>query len=140
VKQHLITVPMRKPDRHWWIRTHPDHHFETFILEDNGDVYVVEPNIAELCPEEVVAKRLYLAVNATKTAFLWPVKLPGSDGQLDSWNQSAAEIADLAKREWVRVMSNRDLGAYVPKSANNLEAVPVWPDVSFDEVLKLAFK
>jgi hypothetical protein len=70
VKQHLITVPMRKPDRHWWIRTHPDHDFEAFVLEDNGDVYIVEPSIAELCPQEVVPKRLYLAVNTTKTAFL----------------------------------------------------------------------
>ena len=138
MKQHLITVPMRKPDRHWFVRTHPEHQFEAFVLEDN--VYIVDPNVAELCPEEVVAKRLYLAINATKTAFLWPVKLPGSDGQLDSWNQSAGEIADLAKREWVRVMSNRDLGTYVAKSASNLTTEPAWPSETFDEILKIAFK
>jgi len=140
VKQHLITVPMRKPDRHWWIRTHPDHDFEVFVLEDNGDIYVVAPKVAELCPEEVVAKRLYLAINATKTPFLWPVKLPGPDGQLDSWNQSAGQIADLAKHEWVRVMSNGDLGAYVAKSASNLTDEPAWPVETFDEILKIAFK
>lgn len=140
VKQHLGTVPMRKPDRHWFIRTHPVHRFEAFVLEDNGDIYVVDPKVAELCPEEVVAKRLYLAINATKTPFLWPVKLPGPDGQLDSWNQSAGEIADLAKREWVRVMSNRDLGAYVAKSASNLTDEPAWPVETFDEILKIAFK
>jgi hypothetical protein len=88
----------------------------------------------------VVAKRLYLAVNTTKTVFLWPVKLPGPDGQIDSWNQSAGEIADLAKHQWVRVMSNRDLGAYDPKSASNLTTEPVWPHVSFEEILRIAFK
>jgi hypothetical protein len=42
VKQHLITVPMRKPDRHWWIRTHPEHQFEASVLADNGEVYIVD--------------------------------------------------------------------------------------------------
>lgn len=136
----LLTVPMRRPDKTWFIRVHPKHYFDTFVLEDGSDIYAVAKQVAERCPDEVVARRLYLAVNTQKTYFLWPVKLPNADGSLDDWNLSAHEIADQARRTWVTVRSKRDMGAYICRPAPGITHEPEWPGESFDDIVKIATK
>jgi hypothetical protein len=40
------------------------------------------------------------------------VRLPGPDGKIDDWSKSSLEAAQIAMKNWVRVQSNRSLGAY----------------------------
>ena len=69
-----------------------------------------------------------------------PVRLPGPDGRHDDWNRSALEGAQLAMERWVRVASNRLLGAYEIFEATAALSDPDWPTESFEKILEVAFK
>jgi hypothetical protein len=71
---------------------------------------------------------------------LWPIRLPGEDGRHNPWHRSALEAAEMAKTRWIRVMANMSLGAYEIYEAFAPLSDPEWPDVSFQELLSVAFK
>jgi hypothetical protein len=56
------------------------------------------------------------------------------------WHRSAAEAAEVAMRRWVRVKANMSLGAYEIHEAASTIPDPEWPDVSFKELLRIAFR
>jgi hypothetical protein len=144
VKKALLTVPVRRPDRQWYLRVHPDESWRlpTAVLEDRTDreTYLVDPSLFGELPGDIVAKVLFTAINRQGVVFLWPVKLPGTDGRLDEWSRSAMEAAGLAMKDWVKVVSNQALGAYevIPASAQFPE--PEWPDIGFGKILEIAFR
>jgi hypothetical protein len=146
VKKVLMTVPVRKPDKTWFVRVHPgeDYRLQTYVVElkEERETYLVaRPLWEQLAGETTFSPRaLYTAVNRQGVLFLWPIRLPGPDGKLDDWNQSALEAALAAQTSWVRVQANMALGAYdVFKAAASLPE-PTWPDKPFDELLTVAFK
>jgi hypothetical protein len=83
---------------------------------------------------------LYLAISRQNILRLWPVKLPGPDGKHLEWYRSAAEAAEMAMEKWVRVTSNMSLRAYEIFQSVRDFPDPEWPDVSFQEILKIAFR
>jgi hypothetical protein len=83
---------------------------------------------------------LATAINRQGVLFLWPIRLPGADGKIDEWSRSALDAADEAKTRWVRVTSNMSLGAYEVAVASAQVAEPDWPDLSFQEIIKIAFR
>ena len=50
------------------------------------------------------------------------------------------DAADEAKSRWVRVTSNMSLGAYEVAVASGQLAEPAWPDITFQEIIKIAFR
>src|SRR5262245_32112054 len=143
VKKLLTTVPVRKPSKEWFVRVHgdPSFHIETYVVElkEDGDVYLVDPGLWDgLVYESTFGPRaLFMAQNKQGDTFVWPVRLPGPDGRLDEWNRSALEAARVAMTKWVRVQSNRSLGAYEIYEAAAPWGEPEWPDVSFQGVLRI---
>ena len=77
---------------------------------------------------------LFIAISRTGVLFMWPVKVPASDGKTNEWHTSAATAAQRAMKSWVRVKSNMDLGAYEIFEAEGSIPDPTWPDLSFDEI------
>jgi hypothetical protein len=144
VKKAVITVPVRKPDRQWFVRVHPSESWrlDTAVLElkEDRETYLVEPSLWPELPGEVVPKVLFTAMNRQGVVFLWPVRLQGLDGKLDEWNRSAMQAAQLAMRGWVRVAANMSLGAYEVFEATADMPKPEWPDISFEQLLRVAFK
>ena len=146
VKQKLITVPVRKPSKEWWVQTHPDpeYRLETAVLElkEDRETYLIEPDLwPDLATESTVSPRvLFTSVNRQGVLFLWPVRMPGADGRIDEWSRSAIEATQLAQGKWVRVASNMSLGAYEVFEANASLADPKWPDISLGDILKIAFR
>lgn len=146
VKKALLTVPLRKPGKEWWVRVHPDaaYRSETFVIElkEERETYLVtKPLWGELAGEATFSARLLVtAINRQGVPFIWPVRLPGHDGKLDSWNQSALEAVDLATKRWVRVTANMDLGAYDVLYSDRVWPEPNWPDKTFRDLLATAFK
>ena len=110
VKKGLTTVPCRKPNRHEFVRVRSgeDWRLETGVFEDrvNREVYLVQRDLWAELSGEVYPVCLFLAVNRQGDVFLWPAKLPGSDGRSNSWNESALAAARLAEARWVRVAAN----------------------------------
>jgi hypothetical protein len=144
VRKKLVTVPVRRPDRQSFIRVHPDPawRLDTAVLElkEEGETYLVAPDLRAELAGEVVAKTLFTSITKQGVVFLWPVRLPGADGRLDSWNESAADAAQLAMKTWVRLAANRHLGAYEVFEATGAFPEPEWPDVTFQELVGIAFR
>ena len=144
VKKALITVPIRKPDRQTFVRVHPDpeYRLETAVLElkEERETYLVARELWPQLAGEVVPKVLLTAVSRQGVIFLWPIRLPDSDGRLDEWSRSALEAASRAESHWVKLVGNRSLGAYEVYDATGKLPGPEWPEVSLGELLKIAFK
>lgn len=144
VKKALLTVPVRKPNNQEFFRVHPaeSHRLEVglLILKDTGEVYVVTPDVAEQLGSDVAIRYLVLTINRQGVVALWPLAMPDEDGHLHEWGRSALEAANHAKTAWVRLRSNRSLGAYEVEFATATLGDPVWPDVAFAEIVSVAFR
>jgi hypothetical protein len=145
VKKLLTTVPVRKPTRQDFVRVHPDASYRltpAAIIEvkDDREVYLVTPNLAPGLVGEFSTVTLFTTINRQGTLHLWPVKLPTSDGRQNEWHRSAAEAAERAMKKWVRVTASMSLGAYEIFEASGDLPEPVWPDFSFQEILRIAFR
>ena len=88
----------------------------------------------------VEAARFFVDASKQGDLFLWPVKLPGVDGKTNDWNESALAAAQLAETRWVRMAANMQAGCYDVFEASGDLAEPQWPGLSFEEIVRLAFK
>ena len=144
VKKAILTVPVRKPNRQWFVRVHPDTEWrlETAILElkDERETYLVDPALWPELPGEFIPTVLFTAVNRQGVVFLWPVRLPGDDGRGNHWHRSAIKAATMAMTSWVRLAANMSLGAYEVFEATAELPAPTWPDKDFQALLEIAFK
>ena len=146
VKKALLTVPVRKPDKSWFVRVRPgdEHQFSTCIIElkEDRESYLVSQTLwQELAGESTLKPMgLFTTMSRQGVLFLWLAKLPGADGKIDEWSRSALEAAKLAETSWVRVQANMSLGAYECYTASGQIPEPTWPEVSFQELLRVAFK
>jgi len=145
VKKLLTTVPVRKPNKQDFVRVHPDpaYRLTTAIIElrdDRGEVYLVAPHMAVQVPGEVTPVTIYTAINRQGVVFLWPAKVPGTDGRVNEWHRSGMEAAEAAMARWMRVKANMALGAYEMYEASATIPDPVWPTASFKELLKIGFR
>ena len=146
VKKHITSVPVRKPTKEEWFRVHPGQEYtlDTLVLrlKDCNETYLIAPALhAELATEATVgAYRLFTAINRQGGLFLWNAKLPSPDGRQDRWSESALEAAEAAKEKWVRMQADIGLGAYVFYTPLVELPPPEWPDMTFQHVLKLAFR
>jgi hypothetical protein len=145
VKKLLTTVPVRKPNRQDFVRVHPDPGYRltpAAIIEvkEDREVYLVMPSMAQALTGEFATVTLLTTINRQGTLHLWPVKLPDPQGRQNEWHRSAAEGAERAMKKWVRVTASMSLGAYEIFEAGGDLPDPVWPDFSFREILKIAFR
>ena len=144
VKKRITTIPVRKPTRQEFVRVHPDpaYQLDTAVVELKAEheTYVVSPNLWPEVSGELIPKRLVLTMTRQNVLILWPIRLPGEDGRIDTWNQSAMIAADRASQCWVRVASDRHLGAYELFEAPADLPEPEWPPITFQEVLDIAFR
>lgn len=145
VKKALLTVPVRKPSKEWFVQVHPDpdYRIQTAVLElkEERETYLVDPDLwPELSTESTFGPRaLFTAITRQQVLFLWPVRLPGPDGKLDDWNTSALAAAQMAQGRWVRIAANMHLGAYEVFTAPGNLPDPEWPEVPLGKLLEVAF-
>ena len=137
-------IPVGRQSNQVFIRTHPDKTYRllTKVLEDKEarETYVVNPELWPVLSRDLTSKALFTVINRQNTLSLWPIRLPDETGKLDPWNQSALEAAQLAQNHWIRVVSNMAQGSYdVFKAIGDLPE-PEWPELSFQEIVDIAFK
>jgi hypothetical protein len=148
VTKLVTTIPVKKPSPEWFVRTHPDESYqiETAVLElkdgEDRGIYLPVPSLRPALAGEPTFKprRLVTAINRQGVLFVWPIRLPGADGKIDSWNQSAADAAAQSKTRWVRMALNLSLQAYEISVATASFGEPKWPRMSFQEIIKIAFR
>jgi hypothetical protein len=144
VKKLLTTVPVRPPGKHDFVRVRPEQEFhDTFGLiriGDDREYYLVPPTLVSELTGEFAMYTVYTVINRQNTLHLWPVRLPGPDGKMNDWWRSAHEAAVQATQAWVRVMANKNLGAYEIMRAAGVMSEPEWPEHSFRDLLRIAFR
>ena len=144
VKKLLTTVPIRKPAAQDFVRVHPSPQYRelfAFIeLRDDREIYVANLAAVPELQTECFIATLFTAINRTGVLFLWPVRVPATDGRANDWHVSAATAAQQAMARWIRVKSNMSLRAYEIFQAESAIPDPVWPDLSFSEITRIAFK
>jgi hypothetical protein len=144
VTKLLNTVPARRPNPQDFVRVHsaPEYRadFAMIDLKDDREDFLVRPEILPELTGEVVFKTIFTAINRQGVVFLWPVRLPAPDDRRNDWARSAREAAEMAMSRWVRMKSNRSLGAYEITVAESQMAEPEWPTLSFQELIRIAYR
>jgi hypothetical protein len=148
VRKLLTTVPVRKPHKQEWIRVHRSENYRATFgvinLKEHGEFYLLTPKMARHFSDEIIPVTIYTAINRQGALFLWPARLPTPDDRSRTarWYTSAIEAAELAMKRSVRVKPNMALGAYEVTIADNPipENDPAWPDLSFQELLRIGFQ
>ncbi|HPB75713.1 MAG TPA: hypothetical protein PLY96_10730 [Chromatiaceae bacterium] len=146
VKKVITTIPVGKPNPRSFYRVHPDEDYglTTNLLElgRQQESYLVAPPLWGELASELRPVRLLTAITRNGDLFLWPLKLPGPDGRSNSWNESAMAAAKQAETAWCRMQANMELGAYNLTVAppNSPLPEPAWPDLSFQEIMDIAFR
>ena len=144
VKKLLRTVPVRKPNPQDFIRVHPSPDYRRSMLcidlKDDREHYLVRPEIAPELVGETVMKTIYTGINRQGVVFLWPVTIPPPDGKTNEWWRSSREAAEIAITRWVRIRADLSLGAYQIYEAEGKIPDPDWPDLSYQELLRIAFR
>ncbi|WP_050025371.1 hypothetical protein [Verrucomicrobium sp. BvORR034] len=143
-KKVLTVLPIRKPAKDSFVRTHLDPQcwmvFGLIELQETSRIYLVDPKIVPALQERGEATffraHLVLTVDRKGNPFLWPLKFSAQD---NIWHISARGAAEKAREKWVRVTSNRAAGCYDAAVAENQDAEPLWPDMEYKELLRLAF-
>ena len=79
------------------------------------------------------------ATNRQGSVFLWPLRVPDSSRQ-DAWAQSALAASAAAETQWVRIAANMQAGSYDVAVATAAFPEPEWPECSFEELFRLAFR
>jgi len=122
-----------REDSDFWIP------FGLLEVERTSTFYLVAPGAVRSWMLEEGIKSFFdcvlcLAVTRHGEPRVWPLK------QTDNpWHASAREVAEMAKTEWVKLISDQTAGYYVAGTASNQTREPAWPEESFGEVLDKAF-
>jgi hypothetical protein len=144
IKKEILIVPVRKPDRQVWFQVHPDEkwrmEFALIELREERETYLVTPHVYKDLLGESVAKYVFTCQTKQGVTFLWTIKMPGPDGRLDSWNQSALQIVTEYAGRWIRVVSNMGMGGYEVYTTEADFPPPVWPPEGFHSLLEKAFR
>lgn len=145
VKKTIMTIPVRKPNKTEFVRVHPSEDMRIVVamieLKEEREIFVVDRDLAPELPGEVQTKLLVTAINRQGVVFLWPlsVDLQGSFRK-NHWSESALAAAELAQANWTKMSANMSLGAYdIFKASGNIPD-PQWPDLTFQQILEIAFK
>ena len=104
VRKALLSVPVRKPSKETFVRVHPSPDFRVqagiIELKETREIFWVTQELwPQLTGEPTFGPRLLVtAITRQGDLFLWPIRPSGNDGKSDSWNASAFEAAQRAKR------------------------------------------
>ena len=145
VKRLLTTVPVRKPHRQEFVRVHPAPEYRLtpaaiIELQGESETYLVPSQLVPEIAGQCAYVTLYLAITRQKIPLIWPVKLPSETGRQMDWHRSMAEAAEKAMNHWVRITANMARGAYDIDLATGNLGEPEWPELSMQEILRIAFK
>ena len=136
-------IAVRKPGKQEFFRVRAGKEWQLpiAVIENNEDreLWAVVPELVESVSKEVSFVLLRLAVNRRRVPFLWALKL-SRDGKSNTWNRSAMAAAETATTRWIRMQSDLSKSAYSVTGAKAYQAEPEWPDLTFQEILKIAFK
>src|SRR5262245_32881862 len=141
----LIQVPVRKPNVNEFVRVSTDPKMTlatTIFIDHEREVYFVAPALRSvMVAGGLKAMVRVLTVNQGGVPFLLALALGDGTGRRNAWHDSAREAAELAKREWIKIVSDMPAGHYRIYRAKGKLPEPAFPtDKTLEELLRLAFR
>jgi hypothetical protein len=144
VKKLLTTIPVRKPGPQDFVRVHVSTKYRDLMaileLKEDRESYLVNLTAVPELQTECYIATLFTAITRSGVLFLWPVRVPASNGRANNWHLSAALAAEQAMKNWIRMRANMSLGAYEIFLAESEIPDPEWPTFSFQELYQIAFR
>ena len=144
VRKLLTTVPVGKPKRETFFRTHPSDEmvFPAMLLDQKEarESYLVMPGVAQEISVLVRPVQLHAAIDRQNNVFLIPVPLPGETGLRNPWHESLAQAVERAKQHWLRLSANMLLGGYDIYVAEGALPDPEWPAHDIESLVAVAFR
>lgn len=146
VKKVQGVMPCRKPGKAEFVRVRPGEEWRlmTAVLEMERGIeratYLVAPQLWPELSGEISPALLLTCINRQGDMFVWRIKLPGADGRSNTWTESALQIAKAAETRWCRMVSEVGNGHYSHYEPTVAVPDPQWPEISFQEIVRLAFR
>jgi hypothetical protein len=148
VKKQLTTVLVGRPHRQSFIRIRQGLEYAPIVglyeAMSEGKIgkraYIILPEIIPLFGDDCSYAQLFYGITKQGNPFIWPLKLPKDGREESEWLLSGREAIDKATTSWIRVGANMDIGAYEIFVADFQIPEPVWPDLTYGEILRIAFK
>jgi len=150
VKRLITTVRVRRPKPVEFVRVNPDPNYRKLVAlvehtreeGGNGEYYLVHGPLADALRAEKLAFpfMLHATINRQRVLSLWPIRLPGEDGKDNDYWRTAREAAAQVETVWAKVVANQALGAYETTVAPGNIPEPVWPDITFAEMMTIGFR
>lgn len=144
VKKVLTLVPVAKPSKDRFFRTHESSEwvYPAWVLENKAtsESYIVSDEVASVLGGLVRPVELYTAIDRQNNVFFIPVPLPGPNGVRNPWHESLLQAVARANLVWIRITANKVLGIYEIFEATAKLPEPIWPDLSMEDLLAIAFR
>ena len=103
-------IEVRKPGKQMFFRSHPspDCRLDTALLWNEEEMrwYMLSPTILPQIGEELTPVRIVRCIDLYSDEFLWPVKLPLSDGRTSNWTISAQIAVSESTARWIRMTAD----------------------------------
>ena len=146
VKKHVVSVPIRRPNKYEWVQFHPDAGWRIqtgaiVVKEEREAMFIIDRELWPQLVTDLVPILLVTTISTQGVTFLTPVRMPGPDGRHNEWHRSLLEGVTLGTQgKWVRIAANQNLGAYEIFEAPGNLGPPAWPEVAFDKLLEIAVR
>ena len=112
----------------------------SIFIDHERDPWFVAPAVRNILVAGVKPVLMLTTVNQRGTPFLWPVALGDGTGRKNAWHDTARQAAEMAKDQWIKLMSDMTAGSYRVFVAMGALPDPKFPDKSLEELLRLAFR
>src|SRR5262245_697528 len=139
----LAHLSVRKPTINEFVRVNPNPAMSlstSIFVDPERDTYLVAPGLRNVLVAGVRAMLLVPAVNQRQLPFIWPIALGDGTGRRNAWHETSREAMELAKREWIKLVSDMAGGCYRIYRAKGKLPDPVFPEKSLEELLRIAFR
>ena len=140
-------IPIRKPNKLKFYRVHSKFVVDRDILvvpEGMDEVtYLCYPKLIDEFPEAIRRARLYPYVGTdSKQVYLWRINHPTKAGgkRNQKMFDTAVRAAEQAQNQWTRIWWNQEVGHYTHQTSRADLEEPRWPDLAFEEILRIAFE
>jgi len=146
-----LDIPVEKPGEFEWFQTHPDPAYRPALpcidflppgSKNNRELHLIHPTMVPFFAKlrsSIAVYQLYFLMNRIGNVRVCPVKLPGPDGKHNDWHRTRQAAVEKGIGAWVRMWANKSGSRYEWMPAPIAYPDPIWPNLSMDEVLTIAF-
>jgi hypothetical protein len=138
----VVSLPNRiavgKPSKQAYFRHNPEFFITTKLISHEASrafYYPLGASVNDGLSEFIKVVDLYGIITRLGEFRFWPVNVSEVE---NDWNDSARDLLEIAKDEWVGFRSLE--GRYVPRYPQGNIAEPVWPNTTMKDLLARAFR